>query len=93
MFKKIISTILSNELENYTPPEPIDEEELLKLILQELDYETYYEDDNDSNNLDGYSDIISLSSNSTFTIMDVKENYEDIIRNITATSNYLNTYL
>lgn len=93
MFTEIIRTIMSNELENFVPPVPIDEQELLIKLLEELNYDELFEDDNDSNNLDGYSDIISLSSNSTFTINDVKENYEDILRNTAAVDNFLNSYI
>lgn len=89
MFTEIIRTIISNELENFTPGRPINENDLLIQIIEELDYDTRYHDENDSNDLDGYSDIISLSSNSTFTISDVKENYDNILGNIIAVDEYL----
>ena len=91
LFEEIVQTILSNELENYTPPQPIDETAMLSQIMRELQYHERYHDDNDSDNLEGYSDIISISSNSTFTINDVKDNYEDILHNIGTVKDYLNT--
>ena len=46
---------------------------------------------NDSDDLFGYSDVLSLSSNSTFSIDNVKENFEDIMRNLHATRTYLDS--
>lgn len=91
LFEEIVATIISNELNNFTPANPINEEELMEQLIQEIEYDDRFRDDNDSDNLSGYSDIISISSNSTFTISDVKKNYEDILRNIAIANDFLNS--
>lgn len=91
LFEEIISTILLNELNKFSPVNPIDETALMAKLIDELEYDDRFRDENDSDNLSGYSDIISISSNSTFTETDVKENYSDILRNIAIANDFLNS--
>lgn len=90
MYAEIISVITSNEIRTFVPSVTIDEDALLSTVMEELDFEYYYADTNDSDDLFGYSDVLSLSSTGTFSIENVKENFEDIMRNIQSTRTYLN---
>ena len=91
MYNEIIQVIIDNEIRAFVPSILIDEDKLLETVMNELDFEYYYADSNDSDDLFGYSDVLSLSSNSTFSIDNVKENFEDIMRNLHATRTYLDS--
>ena len=86
MYKEILRVIAENELQQYQIPEYIDENDLLEKVLEDLEYqlECY------SDNLSGYSDIISVTSgDSAFTVDEVHETYSDILKSLENTRKYL----
>lgn len=89
MFEEIVRVIMENELRDYTSPTPVDEEKLMQEIMADLDYHKKFIDENDSNDLHGFSDIVSLSSAETIDINYVKEQFEDIKFNLIAEHKYL----
>lgn len=89
MYKEILDVIAKNELQNYTIPTGINENQLLKAVLDELNYSVIFHDDNDSDDVFGYSDILSVSENATIHADEMCENYEDILRSIANTGLYL----
>lgn len=90
MYQEIIEFIMSNELRKFEIPSIIDEDKLLEKVLQELNYELFFDDgDDDSDNLFGYSDIVSVSSDSTLNMNEMCGNFNDIMLSIRNTYSYL----
>ena len=77
-FEEIIITILENELRNYENVTPDIEKELREEIMVDLQKYRDFTDENDSNDLHGFSDVVSLSSAETIDFDFIKEQYEDL---------------
>jgi len=88
LYMEIIKNIINSALQTFVPGQPIDEELLLKTVLDEMNYEQYYIDDTDSDNTFGLSDMMSESSAST-AYTTVEDEFKDILRNIEVTKTYL----
>jgi hypothetical protein len=78
MFEEIIKVIMENELKNYNNDESVDEDRLTEQIMADLQNYRDFTDENDSNDLHGFSDIVSLSSAETIDIGYIKEQYQDL---------------
>ena len=89
MFEEIIKIIMENELRNYVSPTPIDEQALMDEIMRDLEYNKQFIDEDDSNDLHGFSDIVSINSAETIDIGYIREQFEDIKYNIDAEYKYL----
>lgn len=90
IYSNIIGNIIESALQtSFVPGQPIDEEALLKTILDEMNYEQYFIDDTDSDNTFGLSDLMSESSAST-AYQTIEDEFQDVLRNIQITRNYLN---
>ena len=93
MYNEIIETIFRNELQAWVIPEDLDQQEILTAVLEDIKYELFYESSTDqSDNLSGYSDIISLSSDTVVSVEDLCDTYKDMMQSIKNTLGYLNTY-
>ena len=89
LYMEIIKNIINSVLQTFIPGQPINEQLLLKTILDEMNYEQYYIDDTDSDNTFGLSDIMSESSAST-AFQTIEDEFNDVMRNIGVTRTYLN---
>jgi len=89
LYMEIIKNIINSVLQTFIPGQPINEQLLLKTILDETNYEQYYIDDTDSDNTFGLSDLMSESSAST-AYQTIEDEFNDVMRNIGVTRNYLN---
>lgn len=87
MYEEILQTIRNNEINTVEISNKVDENALLKELLEQLEYDLVFHDDNDSDNLLGYSDIVSVSSQSTFCLDDVSRHYQEILLSIQNTDN------
>ena len=86
MYKEILRVIAENELQKYQIPVYLDENNLLEIVLEDLDYQLECHSDN----LSGYSDIISVTSgDSAFTVDEVHETFSDLLRSLENTRKYL----
>ena len=89
-FEEIMTIILENELRNFEITEDIDEAELMAEIMADLEKHREFIDENDSNDLHGFSDIVSLSSAETIDFDFIKEQFQDIQFVLDTEYSYLN---
>lgn len=89
MFDEIIKVIVESEARKYGP-EVFDQAKLEQEVLSELERFRDIIDDADSDDLRGFSDIISIDTESTIDLSSIKEQFEDILFNIRAEREYLN---
>lgn len=90
LYEEIIEFINNYEISKIVVNTTIDEDKILSEIIDKLGY--VYEDvsdDDDSDNLFGYSDILSVSSDSVYDINKVCETYKEIINSIEITEKIL----
>ena len=87
LYEEILQIIRENEINSIQFNTNFDEDALLKELLEQLEYDLVFHDDTDSDNLFGYSDIVSVSSQSTFCLDDVSRHYQEILLSIQNTDN------
>jgi hypothetical protein len=90
LYEEIIDFITNYEISKIEVNTGIDEDKILSEIIDKLGY--VYEDvsdDDDSDNLFGYSDILSVSSDSVFDLNRVSSTYQEIVDSIYITEKIL----
>ena len=90
MFEEIIKIIMENELRNYENDGSFDEWRLREEIMADLQNYRDFTDENDSNDLHGFSDIVYLSSAETIDFDFIKEQYKDLEFLLKLEYDYLN---
>lgn len=90
LYEEIIEFINNYEISKIVVNTTIDEDKILSDIIDKLGY-VYEEvsDDDDSDNLFGYSDILSVSSDSVYDLDRVSLSYQEIINSIEITEKIL----
>lgn len=90
LYEEIIEFITNYEISKFEVSTNIDEDKILMYLIDNLGY--VYEDvsdDDDSDNLFGYSDILSVSSDSVFDLNRVSSTYQEIVDSIHLTEKIL----
>ena len=93
LYREIMEAIDANILNSYQPMNAFNETELLDEVMQELDYNNYFHDCSDSDNLFGFSDIGSVTSEESITVHDVKKFYSELLKSINNTDSYIDQLL